>query len=176
MISLFPSGPQFFLKYILFVLFLFGGRHKRCRSYPWVRKIPWSNEMATHFCILVYGKSHGQKRLMSYSPRGHKELDTTEHTHIYFDIWEILCFCWNLVFSYCDKKNNAFSKGVHVLIPRTYEYFILHGKWKSQWTSVWTSSGRQQRTGKPGMLKSMGLQRVGRTERLNNNNKGELRL
>ena len=25
------------------------------------------------------GKSHGQRRLVGYSPRGHEELDTTEH-------------------------------------------------------------------------------------------------
>ena len=27
------------------------------------------------------GKSHGQSNLVGYSPWGHKELDTTEHTH-----------------------------------------------------------------------------------------------
>ena len=32
--------------------------------------------------------------------------------------------------------------------------------WPTQWTWVWASSGRWWRTGKPGMLKSMGLQRV----------------
>ena len=31
----------------------------------------------------------------------------------------------------------------------------------TQWTWVWTSSRRWWRTGKPGMLQSMGLQRVG---------------
>ena len=31
----------------------------------------------------------------------------------------------------------------------------------TQWTWVWASSGRWWRTGKPGMLQSMGLQRVG---------------
>ena len=30
----------------------------------------------------------------------------------------------------------------------------------TQWTWVWANSGRQWRTGKPGMLQSMGLQRV----------------
>ena len=32
----------------------------------------------------------------------------------------------------------------------------------TQWTWVWTSSGRWWRTGKPGVLQCMGLQRVGR--------------
>ena len=31
----------------------------------------------------------------------------------------------------------------------------------AQWTWVWANSGRSQRTGKPGILQSMGLQRVG---------------
>ena len=31
----------------------------------------------------------------------------------------------------------------------------------TQWTWVWANSGRQWKTGKPGMLQSMGLQRVG---------------
>ena len=31
----------------------------------------------------------------------------------------------------------------------------------TQWTWIWASSGRWWRTGKPGVLKSMGLQRVG---------------
>ena len=31
----------------------------------------------------------------------------------------------------------------------------------TQWTSVWANSGRQWRTGKPGMLQSMGSQRIG---------------
>ena len=30
--------------------------------------------------IFLSGKFHGQKSLMGYSPRGGKELDTTEHT------------------------------------------------------------------------------------------------
>ena len=35
--------------------------------------------MATHSSILA-GKFHGQRSLAGYSPRGCKELDTTEHT------------------------------------------------------------------------------------------------
>jgi len=29
-------------------------RHRRCRFDPWVGKIPWEEEMATYFCILVW--------------------------------------------------------------------------------------------------------------------------
>ena len=41
----------------------------------------------------------------------------------------------------------------------------------TQWTSAWASSGRWWWTGKPGVLQSMELQRVEKTEQLNNNNK-----
>ena len=36
---------------------------------------PLVKEMATH---KRPGKSHGQRSLVGYSPRGHKELDTTQ--------------------------------------------------------------------------------------------------
>ena len=39
-------------------------------------------EMAT-CSVVVPGKSHGQRSLVGYSSWGCKELDTTEHTHIY---------------------------------------------------------------------------------------------
>ena len=40
-------------------------------------------EMATHSSILAWKKSHGQRSLVGYSPWGHKETDTTEHTGMY---------------------------------------------------------------------------------------------
>ena len=45
--------------------------------YPWVRKIPWRREWLPT-PIFLPGESLGQRSLGSYSPRGHKELDTTE--------------------------------------------------------------------------------------------------
>ena len=54
-------------------------RCKRCAFDPWVGKIPWRK----HSNPLQYScleKSHGQRSLESYSPEGHKELDTTEAT------------------------------------------------------------------------------------------------
>ena len=46
----------------------------------------------------------------------------------------------------------------------------------TQWTRVWASSGRWWRTGRPGVLQSMGSQRVGQTERLSSSNKVALAL
>ena len=49
----------------------------------WVQSLgqedPLEEEMATHSSILP-GKSHGQRSLAGYSPRGHKESDTIETT------------------------------------------------------------------------------------------------
>ena len=44
----------------------------------------------------------------------------------------------------------------------------------THWTWVWASSGRLWRTGKPGMLQSMGSRNVDTTEQLNNNNSNSL--
>ena len=34
-------------------------------------------------CSILAGKFHGQRSLTGYSPRGHKELDTTERLNTY---------------------------------------------------------------------------------------------
>ena len=52
-------------------------RYKRHGFDPWVRKVPWRREWLPT-PILLPGESHGQKSLVGYSPRGHKESDTTE--------------------------------------------------------------------------------------------------
>ena len=44
-----------------------------------VRKIPWRRKCQPTLVFLP-GESQGQKGLASYSPWGHKELDTTEET------------------------------------------------------------------------------------------------
>ena len=43
----------------------------------WVGKIPWRRNWQPP-PVFLPGESHGQKTLAGYSPRGHKELDTTE--------------------------------------------------------------------------------------------------
>ena len=44
---------------------------------PWVRKMPWRRKWQP---TPVFWKFHGQKSLKSYSARGWKELDMTDHT------------------------------------------------------------------------------------------------
>ena len=47
---------------------------------PWVGKISWRRKWQPN-AIFLPGKYHRQRNLVGYSPRGHKELDTsgTEH-------------------------------------------------------------------------------------------------
>ena len=48
----------------------------------WVQSLGWQGpleeEMETHSSILT-GKSHGQRSLVGYSPRGGKESEATDH-------------------------------------------------------------------------------------------------
>ena len=51
----------------------------------WVRSLggedPLEKEMATHTPVFLPGESYGRRSLAGYSPRGPKELDTTERLH-----------------------------------------------------------------------------------------------
>ena len=58
------------------------GDARRCGFEPWVRKIPLRRKWPP-IPVFLPGKSHGHRSLVSYSPWGCKELNTTEcaHTH-----------------------------------------------------------------------------------------------
>ena len=64
-----PPSPQQMGKFIF--------TSRRLRLDPWVRKIPWRRKWQPTPVFLL-GESHGQSSLEGYSPRGRKELDTTE--------------------------------------------------------------------------------------------------
>ena len=49
-------------------------------SIPGFGKIPLEKEMAIHSRTIAW-KTHGQRRLVGYSPWGRKESDTTERLH-----------------------------------------------------------------------------------------------
>ena len=48
-------------------------RHKRCRLDPWIGKIPWRRKWQPT-PVFLSGQSQGRRRLVGYSPWGHKEL------------------------------------------------------------------------------------------------------
>ena len=49
---------------------------------PWVGKIPWRRKWQPT-SVFLPGESHGERSLVGHSPRGHKELDTTEQLHFH---------------------------------------------------------------------------------------------
>ena len=51
---------------------------------PWMRKIPWRKAQQPT-SVFLPGELHGQSSLVGHSPWGHKEIDTTEHTHTYMN-------------------------------------------------------------------------------------------
>ena len=55
-------------------------RHRGCRYEPRVGKRPWRSTWQPTPAFLP-GKPHGQRSLVSYSPWGHRDSDTTEHPH-----------------------------------------------------------------------------------------------
>ena len=52
---------------------------RRRKFNPWIGKIPWSRKWQPT-SVFLPGKFHGNRSLLGYSPRGHKESDMTEHT------------------------------------------------------------------------------------------------
>ena len=57
-------------------------RCKRCEFDPWVKKIPWRRkEQPTP--LFLHGEFRGQRKLVGYSPWGHKELDMIKHELIH---------------------------------------------------------------------------------------------
>ena len=53
----------------------------QCRRHgfsPWVGNISWRRRAWQPTPVVLPGKSHGQRSLAGYSPKGCKELDTTE--------------------------------------------------------------------------------------------------
>ena len=54
-------------------------RHRRCRFNPWVGNMP-SRRKWQPTPVFLPGKSPRQRRLVGYSPEGHKESDRAEHT------------------------------------------------------------------------------------------------
>ena len=52
-------------------------RPRRWGFVLWVRKIPWRRKWQSA-PVFLSGQSHGQRSLVGYSPKGHRELDMTE--------------------------------------------------------------------------------------------------
>ena len=66
-------------------------RHRRHKFNPWVRKISWRRKWQPT-PVFLPGKSHGQRSLVGYSPRGLKELDMTERLSMHAGEWKRIGF------------------------------------------------------------------------------------
>ena len=66
---------------------------------PWVRKMPWRRDWQSP-PIFLPGEFHGQKSLVDYSSRSHKETDTTEWLILWFScsLFSSLIWRWTDVF------------------------------------------------------------------------------
>ena len=88
-------------------------------------KDPLEKEMATT-PVCLPGKFHGQRRLMGYSPQGHKESDTTEHMST-FHMWNPPRFSSvaQLCLTLCDSVDCS-TPGfpVHHQLPELTQTYI----------------------------------------------------
>ena len=96
-------------------------RCKRCRFKPWVGKIPWWRAWQPTWVFLPR-ESHGQRKLVGYSPWGHKELDTTKvtfHTvHTVHGVLKARILKWFAI---------PFSSGPHSVRPLHHDPPVLSG-------------------------------------------------
>ena len=74
-------GMGVLLKYVTVRASLVAQRlkHLRPEFNPWVGKIPWRRKWQP-IPVFLPRESHGWRSLVGYSPRGRKELDTTERS------------------------------------------------------------------------------------------------
>jgi len=86
----------------------------------WVGKIPWRRKQQLT-PVFLPGKFHGQKSLVSYSPRAHKESDTTEHTHTYDDL------CASYTLRCTGFKDTRY--GISLVVQWLRIYLATQGTW-----------------------------------------------
>ena len=120
---------------------------------PWVRKMPWRKKWQPS-PVFLPGESHGQRSLVGYSPRGHKESDTTSKLHRHYHLallWDLnilkrtvqthrvvgcrlqVCnlisvVCLGLYVCVCSLslcRNSVFSPAL-CLVCNRYSYVLLH--------------------------------------------------
>ena len=97
-------------------------RCKRCWCNPRVRKLPWRRKWQPT-PVFFAGKFHEQRSLVGYSPWGHKDLDTTEHTHIHLSIHPSIISLYTKV--YCVNKNTLYSLlSIWNMYRVFYDYFL----------------------------------------------------
>ena len=137
--------------------------------------------------VLLPGKSRGWRSLVGCSLRGPEESDTTGRLHFHFSLScigegngnPLQCSClenprdrgawWASVYGVAQSRTwlKQLSSGSSRMLiglkagegdDRGWDGWMSS---PTRWTWVWVSSGSWWWTGRPGMLQSTGLQRVG---------------
>ena len=136
------------------------GRRKRGQE----KKMRWLDGITNSMDMFAkaLGIGDGQGSLASWSPWGCKVSDMTEWLN-----WSELNWCWssNPLATWCEELT-------HWKRPWCWERLKTGGEgddrgwvgWMAsltRWTWLWAVSGSWWWTGKPGVLQSMGSQRVG---------------
>ena len=99
------KGMLFLFISPFYVLYLVAQRLKHLPAMweTWVRslggEILWRRKWQPTPVLFLPGKFHGQRSLVGYSPRGHKESDTTEWLH------------FHLYSSYREPTDEVYKKG-----------------------------------------------------------------
>ena len=75
------AGSRWMYWYFIWRICPQGRRHKRSWLDPRTGKIPWRRKWQTT-PVFLPEKSYGQRYLVGYSPKSHKELNTTELSRI----------------------------------------------------------------------------------------------
>ena len=71
-------------------------------------------------------KSHGQRSLVGYSPGGHKELDSTEHTVHTHTYTHTHTHTGAIYYTSIIPQYNFFSKGKVILLPQCIQPRFRH--------------------------------------------------
>ena len=100
-------------------------RCRRCGVDPWVRKIPWRRKWQLTL-VFFPRKFHRQRRLVGYSPRGHKELDTVP---------EHVCRHTILCVLFLEKKSRSF--GFLEKMIRSYRVWSLENEGQLRNVLIW---------------------------------------
>ena len=106
-------------------------RHKRCGFDSSVGKIPWSRNWWPTPVILP-GKFHGQRRLVGYSPWGHKrwtQLSTWQYFNYYKTKGKFYSSLFLIVFffCYCHTTSNLSPPLYFSLFLRFPDYLPILG-------------------------------------------------
>ena len=101
---------------------------KKCGSHPWIGMIPWNRKWQPA-PVFLPGKFHGQRSLADYHPWGHKELDTTEHTHTHTH-WNQISNCQHLS---DHRKRKRIPKNIcfcFIDYTKAFDYMDREKLWK----------------------------------------------